>query len=193
MEKRKVSMSTFIIIIGIIVIGILACYLVVLTQKEANSSAKVEQLEKNIQEIQTQLQQVETERNNLQDKLNSVANVIGKNNAQISEENTNNAENTEDDNDSSENLQKFEFSTPVGEEGIFEIYAEKAVQATGFSGASAHIYYLREGILYYHNQGDKDTKLASGITDLKQQGEDIIALKGNDAKVYVENQYIQYQ
>ena len=89
--------------------------------------------------------------------------------------------------------QKFEFNTPVGENGKFEIYAEKAVQARGFSGASAHIYYLREGEVYYHNQESSDIKLASGITDLKLQGEDIIAVKGEDTKIYVENQYITYE
>jgi len=88
---------------------------------------------------------------------------------------------------------EFKFNTPVGENGKFKIYAEKAVQASGFSGASAHIYYLREGELYYHNQEEKDVKLASGITDLKKQGEDIIAVKGENAKIYEENQYIQYK
>lgn len=88
---------------------------------------------------------------------------------------------------------KFEFNTPVGEDGKYGIYAEKAVQARGFSGASAHIYYLREGEVFYHNQDGADTKLASGITDLRIQGEDIIAVKGEDAKIYVENQYIQYK
>ena len=88
---------------------------------------------------------------------------------------------------------KFEFNTPVGENGKIEIYAEKAVQARGFSGASAHIYYLREGEVFYHNQEGNDTKLASGIIDLKLQGEDIIAVKGEGATIYVENQYITYE
>jgi len=89
--------------------------------------------------------------------------------------------------------QKFEFNTPVGKDGKYEVYAEKAVQARGFSGASAHIYYLREGEVYYHNQDGNDINLASGITDLKIQGEDIIAVKGENAKIYVENKYIQYK
>ena len=89
--------------------------------------------------------------------------------------------------------QKFEFNTPVGKDGKFEVYAEKAVQARGFSGASTHIYYIREGEVFYHNQDGADTKLASGITDLNIQGEDIIAVKGENYKIYVENQYIQYK
>ena len=88
---------------------------------------------------------------------------------------------------------KFEFNTPVGENGKFEIYAEKAFQGSGFSGASSHIYYLREGELYYHNQENNDIKLATGIIDLKKQGEDIIAVKGEGYTIYVENQYIQYE
>ena len=89
---------------------------------------------------------------------------------------------------STEKWKLFTFSTPVGETGKFEIYAEKAEQATGFSGASAHIFYLREGELYYHNESEVDEKLATGITDLKIQGEDVIANKGSNAKILKQNQ-----
>lgn len=159
---------------------------------------------KNKIEVETKLNELKDEINEIREQEKELKNELASNNVANTMDNqtvtnTDDSEPDEVPGDMAEyyisigKWKEFEFNTPVGETGKFEIYAEKAVQATGFSGASAHIYYLREGDLYYHNEEDKDTKLASGITDLKQQGEDIIAVKGNNAKIYAENSYIQYQ
>lgn len=155
-------------------------------------------------EVETKLNELKDEMNEIREQEKELKNELASNNVANTMDNqtvtnTDDSEPDEVPGDMADyyisigKWKKFEFNTPVGETGKFEIYAEKAVQATGFSGASAHIYYLREGDLYYHNEGDYDTKLASGIIDLKQQSEDIIAVKGNNAKIYTENSYIQYQ
>ena len=183
-EKSKVrkAISLSIIFILIISVGILFYQ---------NTQNKIE--------VETKLNELKNEMDELREKEEILENEI------VNQHEINNLDNSVKDipdealGDAAENnittgkWKKFNFNTPVGENGKFEINAEKAVQATGFSGASAHIYYLRDGELYYHNQGDNDTKLATGITDLKQQGEDIIAIKGENTIIYVENQYIQYQ
>lgn len=172
-KERSKAISISIILILILAVGILFYQ---------NTKNKIE--------VETKLNELEIEMNEIRQEEEILKNEIVN---QVEKDNISNSADMSEDDITIKEWKKFEFNTPVGETGKFEIYAEKAVQATGFSGASAHIYYLREGELYYHNQGDTDTKLASGITDLKQQGEDIIAVKGNDAKIYVENLYIQYQ
>lgn len=191
MEKQEKSKAGKVVSVMIILILIVA----VAVLFYQNTQNKVE--------IETELNELKNEMNQIKEQENELKNQLSSNNENNSVDtqttNKTDSESDEGPGDMAEyyisigKWKKFNFNTPVGETGTFEIYAEKAVQASGFSGASAHIFYLREGDLYYHNQDDNDIKLASGITDLKQQGEDIIAVKGSNAKVYTENAYIQYQ
>jgi len=187
-EKSKVRKGISVSIIFILIVTVCVLFYQN-TQNKIQVENKLNELKNEMDELREKEEILENEIANQHGIKEEINNLVETNEISVDE----GSEDVEENNVTTGKLKEFKFNTPVGDNGKFEIYAEKAVQATGFSGASAHIYYLREGELYYHNQGDNDTKLATGITDLKQQGEDIIAIKGENTIIYVENQYIQYQ
>ena len=76
------------------------------------------------------------------------------------------------------------------------INATKLVSATGFSGASNHVFYLKEQNLYYRNistENNKEELLASNITDISIEGDSVIATKQSNTKILTENNYITYR
>lgn len=178
-EKTKVGKIVSVITILVLIVAVAVLFY-------QNTQNKVE-VENKLSALENEIEQLREEEKEIKNELEN-QDVNGEIKGEEKSEEKTTGNHTE-----SKQLKNFKFTTPLGESGEFQITAEKAAQATGFSGASAHIYYLKEEVLYYHNEGAKDVKLATGIIDLKQQGEDIIAVKGTNAKILVENQYIQYQ
>lgn len=89
---------------------------------------------------------------------------------------------------------EYKLTTQDGKE--ITISANKLVTATGFSGASNHVFYLKEQNLYYRNlstESNKEELLASNITDIFIEGDMVIATKQSNTKIITENNYITYR
>lgn len=99
-------------------------------------------------------------------------------------------ENSENSDNSS--LNKYTFESQSGD--TVEIKANKQVSATGFAGASNHVFYLKGSKLHYMNLGTGlDEVIAENITDIYLDGEDVVAVLDKNGKVLKENNYITYK
>ncbi|MDD6323540.1 MAG: hypothetical protein PUA73_02905 [Bacilli bacterium] len=84
--------------------------------------------------------------------------------------------------------------TVINQEGEeVKITANKTISATGFAGASNHVFYLDGTDLYYTNLANNTKELiATGVTDIYLDGEDVMANLGAGGKILKENDYISY-
>ncbi len=90
-----------------------------------------------------------------------------------------------------EDKKDYTITNQEGEE--VKINANKTVTATGFAGASNHVFYLDGSDLYYMDLSQNSKELiATGATDLYLNGEDVTCKLGSDGKVIKENNYITY-
>lgn len=86
----------------------------------------------------------------------------------------------------------YTFENQTGEE--VNIKAEKVVQATGFAGASNHVFYLEGSTLYYEDLAkESKTVLAENINDLYLDGDRVTAKLDKNGKIITENNYIVYE
>ena len=202
-EKKKlnVGVGEFAAVIFIIILAIITLVAMLVQRQESiEENAK---LKEQVMTLETEISSLKSQQksfvNSISSSINQATNILQSqkntinSSATTQETTTQETSNTNtSSNNSSNQTQKFTFSTPVGD-GKFEVYAQKAVQATGFAGASAHIFYLKDGELYYHNEAPTDVKLATGITNLTLENQDIIATKGSNAQILVNSQYVQYK
>ena len=195
-EKKKINVSggELIAIVVILLLAVLTLGGMIYQKQKSNSDSK---------ELQEKVQILEEKISNLEGKQIKVEkddNLINNVNDTLASDNTNIANDTsttqnqvsvnKESNNNNSQLKKYTFYTPVGD-GVFEINADFAIQLSGFAGASAHIFYLIDGDLYYHNT--EDVKLASGILDIGRNNDGkVFANTGKNKKVYVENQYVEY-
>ncbi len=92
---------------------------------------------------------------------------------------------------SKSDMKEYTFENQMGEE--VKIDANKEVTSTGFAGANNHVFYLQGSDLYYKNISTGVNELiATGVTDLYLNGEDVTAELGKDGKIVKENNYINY-
>lgn len=88
-------------------------------------------------------------------------------------------------------IQEFIFKDSMGND--VKVEANKVTLATGFSGASNHLYYLRHSDLYYRNLSKgAEEHIATGVTDLYLEKDEVTAKISADGKVLNENNYINY-
>ena len=76
------------------------------------------------------------------------------------------------------------------------INADKLVIATGFAGATNHVFYLKGQTLYYRNistESNKEELLAYNINDIFVEGDMVVAAKQSNSKIITENNYITYR
>ena len=190
-KDNGISLSIVIcIVIIILLIGVAGFMYYNNMQIITNSGAEVEELKEQINQLKQENEKLKDEIN-AQKQTNNKIEIQESDSSKIAIEKD--STEIEESGNSTGNMQTFKFSTPLEETGVVEIKAEKAVQASGFAGASGHIFYLKNGELFYYNGPETDTQLATGIIDIKKQGEDIIAVKGNNAKIIKQNKYIEYK
>ena len=65
--------------------------------------------------------------------------------------------------------------------------------ASGYSGASNNVYYIKDGVLYHLVLStNKITKIAEGVTKIESGKGTILVYKGNKFKIINEDNYLTY-
>ena len=84
------------------------------------------------------------------------------------------------------------FTNHEGEE--IKITGEKVVSATGFAGSSNHVFYLKDGSLYYKNiTSGTEELIATGVKDLYLDRVEVTAELSDSGEIIKENNYITYK
>lgn len=107
---------------------------------------------------------------------------------------TQNIEEQQKEEQKQEETKEYNFDTQNGEE--VKVDANKAVSATGFSGASNYKFYLRGTTLYFRDvsiSSNKEEIIAYNVKDLYLENKEVTAELYSDGQIVKENNYITYK
>ena len=125
------------------------------------------------------------------DDVGKEDNVSGDNDSDVVDDST---EKEQKDEQKADDTQEYNYITQDGEE--VKVEANKAVEATGFSGASNYKFYLRGTTLYFLDasiSSNTEEILAYNVKDLYLENKEVVAELYSDGEIVKENSYITYK